>query len=764
MINKPLPVYSCFQEQGTTTRFSKGIYFIILGFLLYLPQLLCAQQKVAFLDSLADKMSWYSQRKSTATLFVHLDKNIYTPFENIWFKAYLVKSSIAIEQHTILSVALVSSEGRKVWMQEKFLVHQGLSSGNLLLPDSLPAGQYHFIAYTNIQANDLPVALFTQTLIVRVAEASHSYNATFDSSRPDHRKPQVRFYPEGGHLVDGLSSRVGWEIKDAGGGAFGTSAVLYENNTALDTIKTNNYGFGQFTLIPKEGKRYQVKLLNTTASDTLYLLPPSLAAGTALRLLNALASDTLNVQIRNTKQEQTLYVILHNYEQIFHAFTLRSAPTGTMLALPLAKVPKGLTTLTILDFEGRPLAERLFFAHYNKRIGVEITTDSTSYTTRSKVQLNLKLTDEYNQPAQGTLSLACVQKKRLEPSLFQDIKSYTYLRQDIEQPSFASDALENNKQSRSYLEDVLLIKGWSKYNWPDLIESKPNDTLIMQKSLLLQGQLTQNGKNIKKQVEVYIMSDSLLQVVRTDAKGYFELTAENLMAPKGSNLSLFLNKKYQQSFQIKVQDPFPQMNARVATQLKWQPAAAAHPEHKDSFYALNTDSKYTNLKTVVVRATKAADKQFYDREFYVHPFNKIYEGKCTDYVCAFNVLNCPNHPAGERPIQGEVYMVLSSWAGPQQMVYHDNCKPPADTMNVLYYLRGLRQEKEWYGLDYTVLNATTPQYQTTLFWNASVTVNSRGKASLSFYTDDVPGTFEVIVQGGTQNDVFSATAQFKVHE
>src|SRR6185369_11009477 len=98
--------------------------------------------------------------------------------------------------------------------------------------------------------------------------------------------------------------------------------------------------------------------------------------------------------------------------------------------------PKGLATLTILDSMGRPVAERLFFAHFDKRALVTIGTDSASYAMRQKVTMHLKLTDAEYHPLTGLVSIACVQNNRLDLVKTINIENYTYLTNALESFSY----------------------------------------------------------------------------------------------------------------------------------------------------------------------------------------------------------------------------------------------------------------------------------------------------------------------------------------
>ena len=81
-------------------------------------------------SALLDKITLYSKAHPSACLFVHSDKTVYTNNEEIWFSAYLLKtSSLALEDHNVLSVAVIAEGDRKVYLQEKFAIEQGVEFG-----------------------------------------------------------------------------------------------------------------------------------------------------------------------------------------------------------------------------------------------------------------------------------------------------------------------------------------------------------------------------------------------------------------------------------------------------------------------------------------------------------------------------------------------------------------------------------------------------------------------------------------------------------
>jgi hypothetical protein len=127
-----------------------------------------AQSKLSD-EAFLEKLVLYRNNDPSGLLFVHTDKTLYTTNEDLWFSAYILKNGAAsIESHQILSLALIRESDRSVYLQEKYIMVAGLAFGSLALPDTIPPGNYHLIASTNVLGPDsIPLAVFTQALTIK---------------------------------------------------------------------------------------------------------------------------------------------------------------------------------------------------------------------------------------------------------------------------------------------------------------------------------------------------------------------------------------------------------------------------------------------------------------------------------------------------------------------------------------------------------------------------------------------------------------------
>jgi hypothetical protein len=105
----------------------------------------------------ADKLKEYLQASPREEIYLHPDRDKYIAGEDIWFKIY----TIDMETGKLSAMsALAYVELLNPWnipvIQTRLKLSEGVSEGNILLPDSISTGTYTLRAYTNWMKNFLP--------------------------------------------------------------------------------------------------------------------------------------------------------------------------------------------------------------------------------------------------------------------------------------------------------------------------------------------------------------------------------------------------------------------------------------------------------------------------------------------------------------------------------------------------------------------------------------------------------------------------------
>lgn len=804
---------------------------ITFCFLLILTRL-WAQNNSARSSLLEQKMRWYGAAADKGLLFVHFDKNIYTNSEQAWFTGYLLHPPVHVDSNHTMAVALIRNEDSAVVAEEKYLMTDGFSFGNMFLPDSLPPGFYSFVAYTNLVEDGKPRAMFVQPVTIKtmvspsflaslklapkksadsvtvllkadskdifnlIANAVVTYSIgsgrqkingktktdAYGSAsitvpvkhltaasnllkvqvnyKNEKKQLQIRLpltdnarigiYPESGHLVAGFSNQVGWEVKTPEGTPLNTQALLYRNGIVIDTLRTNVEGIGRFSLFAETGNDYTIRL---PGKDTSYALPKPVAGIPLLHVADAVAEDTLRITV-SSKQSGKWYCMIHDYTELYAGFDveLDNAPARGF-KIPLADVPRGLLTVTLLDAAGAPVSERMVFAHYDQKDKVSVTTDSAVYHTRQKVTVKLKLNPSGTDTSGGTLSVACVQESRLDTRNNTDIESYTYLAHQLADLPLRKDPMGAGQENKDFLNKILLVKGWRKYNWAGLQKATAADTVHTGiASLKLKGTVTKFEDRPSKPVFILLAADTYMKELRAAADGSFEIRQQDVVITPDRKVVFVVREKNKVGYNLKVEDPYAAMNRRFFSWLPDEEAGLRYftSPNSDSM-ALKAGDKPPTLATVTVSANLSDG----------NPYTVAARNNCGDYVCPYGVLNCMNHTWGTPPKAGKRYPKQMGTQGVTYVMY-SGCIEDLPENKFALFVKGIYTGKEFYVPDYTKISKSEPMFLSTLFWDYATVVNSSGETELSFYTSDITGRFRIVAQGVTTNGVTHAETSFTV--
>lgn len=559
-------------------------------------------------------------------------------------------------------------------------------------------------------------------------------------------KASLKFYPEGGNLVLGLPSNIGWEIKDHRQMPVATKAFLLENNQVIDTIETNSYGIGNFQLSPKIESIYTVKLIHSGLADSVYYLPKAIEKGLVIHLQQAVVQDTLSLIIKNNSSSN-LNFLIHNFREVFLNIPFDMDVNRKVIKIPLHEIPKGVMTFTVLDNLKRPLAERMFFAHYSTTENIITNTDKQAYNQREKVKLTLKL----NLDTLSIVSIACVQENRLQAKHTSDIESYTYLTNELN--TLPIVLKRTPYKDVNYLEQILLVKGWRKYTWQGLQKISSNDQVAITDSLQMLGWITKSKKELVKPIMLGAFGDTKIRLIETSAKGNFNFNTDELILEQGRKSYLFINDKNKFDYKINIEDQFLRMNEKLAKTTLFENPVLPSAITNNADLVLKGNDKAIRLNEVVIENKQISS--FNDNRYISGVPGR---NACGDYVCSYNILNCPNHIGdllNNQPVEGVTY------AGSDRPYL--GCKmflKTKDDLSTFIKFNGIHYHKEFYHNDYK--DPQEPAFFSTIYWSYGTILNNKKETEIEFYTSDITGKFKVVVQGITNNDVVYGEHFFEV--
>ena len=688
--------------------------------------------------------------ESRAILYAHFDKNIYAINETVWFTSYLTND----EQETRLAdfiLAMLVDDHRHIVLEQKFLMNKGIASGNIVLPDSLLSGKYKFILYTNTLHSGEPQNIFTQPVVIKGAGSIAASAPTLSPKPKDgpHLQPIVRFYAEGGSLVEGLRCRVALQLKSASKRPFDSRALLFEDGKIVDTITTDKTGTGSFSIVPKGRSSYHVEIVSPLdVKGQKFTLQKAVNNKPVISVRKAVAQDTLEVLIQNGRMEQ-FQVVVHNLREIFLNIPFVANKQARRLKIALTDLPRGIAEIVLLDSAKKPCAQRLFFAHHSQQNRLVIQTRDSVYKRRQKVEVTLQMTDWKGLPVQGLVSVSCMQSNRLSSLLATDIETNNLWQWPLASFGGKSSFISYPNQDTDDLENLLLTKTWQSEVW---IKQQQDHALVKLPSVQafdVYGKVTRSGKRIKKPVTLILMKDNSLSVIQTDSTGNFTLSNDNLLQPSRKDLRLMIGEKFPKDYEINIQDPYGKISKTlaegIADQEQWN---MVDPTNID--LGLSTPVRTNQLKEVKIVSRR--DMSFYG--------TRKTKNACGDYICKYGFLNCPSHaadPDNTEPTKGTRYKIyIGTNADGSELFrssFYSGC-------NVKVYentkmISGINQSVRYIPQDYSAESISMPELSSTIVWVDSCIVPSSGTVRLTFYTNDLVGRFKIVVQGMAGEDVIT---------
>ncbi|MEZ4905158.1 MAG: TonB-dependent receptor plug domain-containing protein [Spirosomataceae bacterium] len=516
-----------------------------------------------WLNTLVAQFEKYHQIYPQEKAYLHLDRPYYSVGETIWFKAYLTDGSnhVADSVSRVLYVDLINKQESKVVLLKKIALSGGLGQGELLLGDSLQAGEYQVRAYTNWMRNFSDDFFFRCDIRVLRADKQTT------NLPPNADDIDVQFMPEGGNLIADVEGRVAFKAVNAlGKGTTITGAVINQANDTLTGFSSGHLGMGYFSFKPESGQQYRIEVRKPNGQFIKYPLPPVLTEGFALMVDNLSNKDNVRVIVRHNKSatQGEFAILAHTRGEIALTVKAPIAKRTVLFNIPRSSLKEGITHITLLDEKGKPVAERLVFLDKTPAIDLQITTNKTTYQPREKVELELIAKDADGKPLQGNFSLAVTDAGQVidKEAYALNIRSYLLLTSDlkgiIEQPSYYFD--KKNINTAPHLDVLMMTQGWRRFLWNDVLkESFEEPPFFIEQGITFSGKVLRPNKKAPGKIKLTYMlvqKDSSRSVLMGESTENGDYMAYGLDIRDTTNLLVqAVNERGNRNFVVSI-DPF----------------------------------------------------------------------------------------------------------------------------------------------------------------------------------------------------------------
>lgn len=424
-------------------------------------------------------------------VYLHLDNTSYYRGDDIWFKAYIVNSDMnrPSDVSGTLYVELLNPGG-EIIDRQVLKVTDGQADGNFRL-SRVPfySGFYEIRAYTKYMMNFGDDEMYTRVIPVFDAPKKEGDYASrqmmkygagkFEYKRPSPVKNNgvnMRFYPEGGHLVSRLPSKVAFEVTDGKGMPMDVTGKVVDNEgNVLTTFGTAHEGKGVFTVTPDRGETRVI--ISCDGKEHTFKLPEAQPQGFVMSVDNLSLPDSIGVTIarRGKVQRDTLGVallsrgILKDYSIVTSLFT-----RPLHLTLDRSLLSPGVNQVVLFDREGNAICDRLIFTHGTERLDVTASYDKPSYRPFEPVVLSVHLSEKGNEAVTAPFSLAVrdgSDEVAWGRNILTDLLLMSEIKGYVANPAYYFET--DDAKHREHLDLLLMVQGWRRYSWDALSGVKP---------------------------------------------------------------------------------------------------------------------------------------------------------------------------------------------------------------------------------------------------------------------------------------------------
>ena len=423
------------------------------------------------------KFDQYRKSNYQEKLYITTDREFYITGEILWFKIYNIEGS-GHRLSDLSKVAYVELIGNDSVprLQAKIKLENGMGKGSFYLPTTLSSGSYTLRGYTNWMKN-YDAAFYFQKDISIVNTFKNSA-LTLTS-----KELYLDFFPEGGHLVEGIENRIAFQgVGKNGLGASFQAWMLNQDNDTLQEFSPVHNGMGYFDFIPEENEVYKV-VARLDHDNHYFSLPEISKNGYSLRLEEI--GEGISVYIKTRETDSDLTLLVHSRGMVSAVEKKYTQNGTTSFLVTKDQLNDGINHITLFNRFNQPVCERLFFKYPAEINKVDFVENIAAFRQNEKVSFRLKTNFDSN------ISVSVFKLDSLNNYPRTDIISYLYLSSDLKGKIESPGYYFQNQKGLDQIDLVMLTHGWSRFSWNDIItaETKFKKYVPEYRGLLVTGKV-----------------------------------------------------------------------------------------------------------------------------------------------------------------------------------------------------------------------------------------------------------------------------------
>lgn len=758
--------------------------------------------------SLVKQFNDYHRQSFTEKIYVQTDKPFYLAGETIWFKVYYLEGT----HHRPASLSKIAyldviDKDNKPAAETMITLTGGSGNGWIQLPFSVASGMFRLRAYTSWMKNfDSDFYFEKPVTIVNTLKP-------LDSLPPRYLQYETQLFPEGGHLVRDLESKVAFRITASGKGLTGKGVIVRNNSDTIGSFNILKFGMGHFNILPDAGSTYKA-VFKTADTILTSPLPEVLRSGYVMKLDKS-AADQLTITITtNVSGADSAILFVHTRHAVKYAGS-KKFNNGVATFSIDKKIPgEGISHFTVFNEARQPVCERLYFVQPAQRLSITATTDKVEYHNREKVTISVAASDRSVSAGVASLSLSVYPVDALQAAPGAGLLTYSWLQSDlrgrIESPQYY---FEDTSAVVDEAADLLMLThGWRRFSWQDVLTNRNreisflpelSDHILHTKTTRAESGLAasdivtylsipgnpiqlyggkSNAEGITRYNVKQLFGKNELVFQPADTTSRMHFTARSPFSQRISNTpwpaftlpentaSLLLDY----SINVQVQHAF----ARDETLMLSKPAAdtTAFYGIPDAAYYLDNYVRFSAMEDVLREYVPGVIVRRRREDFHLIMSEGNTQRFLDDPLTLINGIPVSTNKIMQfNPLKAKKLEVVKRkyYYGPlvfNGIINFTTYQPDREVLSglnatILEY-EGVQYERTFYSPVYeTSLQAANrlPDFRNTLYWSPDIMKGKREQADVVFYTADKKGEYIVVIEGmNAAGNIGTTSLRFRV--
>lgn len=339
----------------------------------------------------------------------------------------------------------------------------------------------------------------------------------------------IRFYPEGGNLVSGIPSKIGFTAFNSLGMPVNVDGNLVDSEGKnVGMVKTLTKGLGMFSAENVKGQKYRLVVAGKAGPNQTFDLPAALADGVSLAIVKTDAEFVTANIICADKQKHSLALLVTRGGIVSWAADMEINGLGRV-KIPTENLSQGINLLSVFSTDGKLQAQRIIYTDKKIALNIEVKPEKTSLKPDESMKVKVRMTDATNQPVSGMVSISASDQYR-NFAVKTHLDDFFLIGSELETPFELISEVIKDKVTNSALFDVYLISNRIKgFDWNKIIDfNKANTVDPNTWPNGLSGVVTdKEGQKVNK-AKVSLVNNKTMQITTTTTNSDGRFSFPNL--------------------------------------------------------------------------------------------------------------------------------------------------------------------------------------------------------------------------------------------